>query len=274
MITYIATPDYYRDYISHHGILGMHWGRRNGPPYPLGDGDHSASEKKAGWKKSLGSGKIVKKKVKSVQTEEPSAKAREFLTEEFRDTYLLDDWGGIIDPDNPQDFDTLWGEGDIAGHQRMLKEYTGEEASKEQVRSTLKETYEDYYEITKKNSEPVKNSSKKSIEKDFPGFKNFDNPYDNDFTNDWIKLSKLVNEKSGDWYNSRGKSRDFRRIINEYMRLDNEHRNDRDKYSLNSDYRKKRYELDDELCKVVLRDIGYANTKKNRDYIRSVIFWD
>lgn len=37
----------------HHGILGMRWGRRNGPPYPLGASDHSASERKAGWRKSL-----------------------------------------------------------------------------------------------------------------------------------------------------------------------------------------------------------------------------
>ena len=31
----------------HHGIKGQKWGVRNGPPYPLHDGDHSASEKKA-----------------------------------------------------------------------------------------------------------------------------------------------------------------------------------------------------------------------------------
>ena len=30
----------------HHGILGQHWGHQNGPPYPLGEGDHSASEKR------------------------------------------------------------------------------------------------------------------------------------------------------------------------------------------------------------------------------------
>lgn len=37
----------------HHGILGQKWGHRNGPPYPLGSGDHSKSEVKAGWKASL-----------------------------------------------------------------------------------------------------------------------------------------------------------------------------------------------------------------------------
>ena len=39
--------------LKHHGILGQKWGKRNGPPYPLDASDHSASEKKAGWRKSL-----------------------------------------------------------------------------------------------------------------------------------------------------------------------------------------------------------------------------
>lgn len=44
----------------HHGILGQKWGKQNGPPYPLGSGDHSSSENKAGWRKSLSSeGKTV-----------------------------------------------------------------------------------------------------------------------------------------------------------------------------------------------------------------------
>lgn len=33
--------------LSHHGIRGMKWGKRNGPPYPLDPSDHSAAEKKA-----------------------------------------------------------------------------------------------------------------------------------------------------------------------------------------------------------------------------------
>jgi len=46
----------------HHGILGQKWGRKNGPPYPLDGSDHSASERKAGWRKSINNEKKTESK--------------------------------------------------------------------------------------------------------------------------------------------------------------------------------------------------------------------
>ena len=50
MQEYTPTPDFYNDYLAHHGILGMRWGHRNGPPYPLNS--------------SVSTGKSLKKEAK------------------------------------------------------------------------------------------------------------------------------------------------------------------------------------------------------------------
>lgn len=50
------------DELYHHGIMGQRWGDRNGPPYPLGSGDHSSEEKKRGWKQSLDAKDTKKRK--------------------------------------------------------------------------------------------------------------------------------------------------------------------------------------------------------------------
>lgn len=66
------TEKQYNDYLSHHGILGQKWGKKNGPPYPLGASDHSASERKAGWRRSLsgGSSSSARSRAKDLTDEE------------------------------------------------------------------------------------------------------------------------------------------------------------------------------------------------------------
>lgn len=48
--------------LQHHGILGQKWGVRNGPPYPLGGGDYTSSEKTAIYKKRRSRNSIYNKK--------------------------------------------------------------------------------------------------------------------------------------------------------------------------------------------------------------------
>lgn len=50
------------DIISHHGILGQKWGKRNGPPYPLGGGSYSITEKKKIYRARLSPNSIYNKK--------------------------------------------------------------------------------------------------------------------------------------------------------------------------------------------------------------------
>lgn len=64
------------NYLEHHGILGQKWGKKNGPPYPLDENDHSAAEKKLN--KFTPSGVVAKYKdhKKKVQRQKALKKAR------------------------------------------------------------------------------------------------------------------------------------------------------------------------------------------------------
>lgn len=79
---YVITPT--SNDIQHHGILGQRKGVRNGPPYPLNPGRHSASEKKAGWRKSLGGGGLFSKKKKKSKSVNEQTK-KELTKEEYEE---------------------------------------------------------------------------------------------------------------------------------------------------------------------------------------------
>jgi hypothetical protein len=83
------------DILEHHGILGQKWGKLNGPPYPLGSGDHSSSEKsaaqsagvKVGSDSGKGSIENVKKKKSGAQNQVKKPK-KEMTEEEKREAAL------------------------------------------------------------------------------------------------------------------------------------------------------------------------------------------
>ena len=64
--------------LKHHGVLGQKYGVKNGPPYPLDEGDHSSSEesaaKKAGISVGTSSGKGSLDNVESSNKKESSDK--------------------------------------------------------------------------------------------------------------------------------------------------------------------------------------------------------
>ncbi len=68
-------------FVNHNGILGQKHGVRNGPPYPLAEGDHSSSEesaaKKAGISVGTSSGKGSLDNVESSNKKEASDKKEE-----------------------------------------------------------------------------------------------------------------------------------------------------------------------------------------------------
>ena len=77
--------------LAHFGILGMKHGKRNGPPYPLGSGDHSAGEKAAAKAAGVSVGSDSGKgSIENVKKPKPSKSPSKPLTPEERRAAALE----------------------------------------------------------------------------------------------------------------------------------------------------------------------------------------
>lgn len=77
--TFYGSPEY--NYLKHHGILGMKWGKKNGPPYPLDEKKHDKIVERA-------EKKLAKKKKAYAKDPEKLKKYNELYSDEEIDTAL------------------------------------------------------------------------------------------------------------------------------------------------------------------------------------------
>ena len=172
----------------HHGILGMKWGKKNGPPYPLGSGDHSASEKKAGWRKSL---KKENKPVETTNAKKVEAKRRAVVSAKSKLASAKV---------NKKEAQREWNKS-YSELENAVINWSGGDSVREKASRNAKDSgrADDIYKELKKEYKEAKKEYKKELNKRNENYLEKQSKFDRIITNDAGKdmVNRLLNTHEG-----------------------------------------------------------------------------
>ena len=103
---------------------------------------------------------------------------------------------------------------------------------------------------------------------------------DNDYDNQWGKVASLVNEKSMDWYDGIGYTKTAKKIIKEYEdglnKIAKKYPGPNTSHFYYAAIKKFEKNIYPRVASVVLRDLGYEDTKEAREWMlkHQTIMWN
>jgi len=84
-------------YLAHHGIVGMKWGKRNGPPYPLNASTHNKVVKRANKPSSIKVGGMYNRlSVYDEKTAKRNATRQKLLSTAIKAAPMLSPFGAVL----------------------------------------------------------------------------------------------------------------------------------------------------------------------------------
>lgn len=287
-------------YLMHHGVDGMRWGKRNGPPYPLerkADKGEKVVRTENGGIKVISKGENTKTKINKYRNSEIKRVRSKISKYESKAKNASDKdlYIPSVEPGNmgygskksmyESKLDRAKNELEILSNmsddevkaeykdrgRRVIEEIFsfGTANSTQRYREDLSNTEQFKNRVKAEKEKAIAESNKAEKEKRW-----------NDYwklginNNKSVDIQKEIQNKSIDFYNGEAKNERQQKLLNDLDKIDNKYRNDNNKMGLNSEYRKERNKIYDKIMSNVLKDINIPDTKDNREKYSYLVFYD